>query len=108
MNIILKPFNCCPECLNTELITDLNRLEIYCSSCGLVVKDPSYLSIETSIKAEELAKQKLEELKKVKELEPIINSYKKSEILRNNFYKNRPNFFSSKKQKKKEQIANKT
>lgn len=80
MNITLKPFNCCPECLNTTLITDFNRLEVYCSYCGLVVKDTSYLTIEESIKAEEKAKQKLEELKKVKELEHIIKHYQKQQF----------------------------
>lgn len=79
MNIILKPFNCCPECLNTTLITDFNRLEIYCSYCGLVVKDTSYFTTEESIKAEEKAKQKLEELKEVKELEHIIKHYQKQQ-----------------------------
>ena len=88
MNIILKPFNCCLECLNTDLITDFNKLEVYCSSCGLVVKDTSYLTVEASIRAEEKAKQKLEELKKVKELEPIIRYYQNKQLKAEGTYKN--------------------
>lgn len=97
MNIILKPFNCCPECLNTTLITDFNRLEVYCSYCGLVVKDTSYLTPKEVINSEEKAKQKLEKLKKVKELEPIIKHYQKQQFMPIEEIKISWNFFSFKK-----------
>lgn len=80
MNIILKPFNCCPECLNLNLITDLERLEVYCSNCGLVVKDNEFLTIEQSIKQEQLLKQKLEELKQIKQLAKPIEIYENQQL----------------------------
>ena len=58
MNIILKPFNICPECFSEHLTTDLRRIETYCSECGLVVANEELPTITALIKEEE-HKQKL-------------------------------------------------
>lgn len=37
----------CPECYGNDFITDLFHAEIYCSQCGLVVKDNTIGTIRT-------------------------------------------------------------
>ena len=34
----------CPECFNEELLYDPRREETYCSRCGLILKDHSFIS----------------------------------------------------------------
>lgn len=46
MNIIFYPYNICPECYSNKLITDIDRQETYCSSCGLIVKDNTFMTLE--------------------------------------------------------------
>lgn len=38
----------CPDCYGDNFITDLFHAEIYCSECGLVVKDTSIGNIRTA------------------------------------------------------------
>ena len=38
----------CPDCYGDNFITDLFHAEIYCSECGLVVKDNTIGNIRTA------------------------------------------------------------
>jgi len=38
----------CPDCYGDNFITDLFHAEIYCSECGLVVKDNTIGNIKTA------------------------------------------------------------
>jgi len=75
MNIILKPFNCCPECYSEELIKDLEKYETYCSNCGLIVANNVPLLLHEAINIYQKEQQQLQELKQHEELKNIIESY---------------------------------
>ena len=77
MNIILKPFNCCPECYSDNLTKDLTKLEITCSDCGLVVANNIPLTLTEAIKEHQKEQQQLKELKQHEKLKPIIEAYEK-------------------------------
>ncbi len=56
MNLIIYPSLRCPECYSAKLITDTEKEEVYCSNCGLVVKDNSFTPLTLQ---EKLVKRKL-------------------------------------------------
>lgn len=93
MNIILKAFNCCPECYSDNLTTDFRKSEIYCSECGLVVKDNIPFNLNESIEHSKKEKQQYEELKQYKELKPIIIAYEKRQYLKQYGFKKNKIFF---------------
>lgn len=43
MKILIKK---CPECETAILIYDKHREELYCSKCGLILKDNSFLTFQ--------------------------------------------------------------
>lgn len=92
MNIILEAFNCCPECYNDKFITDLIKLETYCSNCGLVVSNNIPFTISEAIEQDKKEKEQYEELKQHKELKPIIEAYEKKQYLKQSGRKNSANF----------------
>lgn len=63
MNIIFYPYNICPECYSNKFITDIGRQETYCSICGLIVKDNTFMTLE-QLKNEYLKELKNKELEK--------------------------------------------
>lgn len=75
MNIILKPFNCCPECYSSIFLRDYKRNEIYCSECGLILANEIPFKYSEHIKQNEKEQRQLNYLKQHKELKPIIEQY---------------------------------
>jgi len=63
MNIIFYPYKICPECYSDKLITDIDRQETYCSSCGLIVQDNTFMTLQQK-KHEYLRELKNKELEK--------------------------------------------
>lgn len=77
MNIILKPFNCCPHCYSDVFRYDYKRHEMYCADCGLVVANAVPTRTTEYIKQKEKEKKHLNHLKQYKELKPIIEEYER-------------------------------
>lgn len=81
MNIIFYPYNICPECYSSKLITDEGKQETYCSSCGLIVRDNSIMTIqqqENDYLREKENKEK-EEIIKLK-IQQDLQQYKEVKI----------------------------
>lgn len=77
MNIILKPFNCCPHCYSDVFKRDFKRHELYCAECGLILVDSVPFSISEYMRHKEIENRQLNHLKQHKELKPIIEHYQR-------------------------------
>ena len=75
MNIIIYPFEICPECYSNRLKRDIEKEETYCSKCGLIVKDSSLTTIKQKEYFQKKEKEVLTDLKQYPQLKNIIEYY---------------------------------